>query len=418
MKIGFAGLSHLGIVSSLVCASKGAEVMAFDADKNLCDTLARGELTVYEPGLDDIFKNFKKNIRFTSEVKDLGECGLIYFSKDISTDAGNQSDLGPTEALIESVLPHAGSGTLLVMLSQVPPGFMRKIGGKNIFYQVETLIFGNAVERAAQPERFIVGCQDPVLPLPALFKDLLGLYGCPVVPMRYESAELAKISINMCLAASVNTANTLAELCEAIGADWSEIVPALKTDKRIGEHAYLSPGLGLSGGNLERDLVTVKTLAAEFGTDAGIVDAWLANSEHRRDWVFKTLYREVLSQVSNPVVAVWGLSYKPDTVSVKNSPSAALLDTLSHCAKVRLYDPKAKLEATKENVFTASSALEACRGADVLVLMTPWKEFLSVPASGIASALKGKTVLDPLGSLDEKKFREAKLGYFRLGFGG
>lgn len=418
MKIGFAGLSHLGIVSSIACASKGVQVTAFDADKNLCEAIARGEFPVYEPGLEGLFKNFKKNIRFTSEAKDLGECGLIYFSKDISTDAFNQSDLGPTEALIENVSPHAGSGAILVLLSQVPPGFMRKLGKKNIFYQVETLVFGNAVERAVRPERFIVGCQDPALPLPPLFKDLLGLYACPVFPMRYESAELAKISINLCLAASVNTANTLAELCEAVGADWNEIVPTLKTDKRIGAHAYLSPGLGLSGGNLERDLATVKALAAEFGTDAGIVDAWIFNSEHRRDWVFKTLHREVLASLSNPVIAVWGLSYKPNTVSVKNSPSIALLDVLSRCAKVRLYDPKAKLETPKENVFTASSALEACQGADALVLMTPWEEFLSVPVSQVASALKGKIILDPLGGFQEKFFREAKLSYHRLGFGG
>ena len=111
--------------------------------------------------------------------------------------------------------------------------------------------------------------------------------------MRYESAELAKISINCCLVASVSTANTLAELCERIGADWSEIVPALKLDRRIGQYSYLTPGLGLSGGNLERDLATVIRFAEANETDAGVVEAWVSNSTWRKDWPFRT-YRDLI----------------------------------------------------------------------------------------------------------------------------
>src|SRR5262249_50792221 len=153
-----------------------------------------------------------------------------------------------------------------------------------------------------------------------------------VLPMRYESAELAKISINMCLVASVSTANTLAELCEQIGADWSEIVPALKLDRRIGQHAYLAPGLGIAGGNLGRDLATVCGLADLHGTDAGVVRAWIANSRHRKDWALKVLHREVLSVADSPVIAVLGLAYKQDTHSTKNSAAIALISQLKQYA--------------------------------------------------------------------------------------
>ena len=156
--------------------------------------------------------------------------------------------------------------------------------------------------------------------------------------MRFESAELAKISINMCLVSSVSTANTLAELCEKIGADWSEIVPALKLDKRIGHYSYLAPGLGIAGGNLERDLATVCNFADEYGTDAGVVRSWIANSRHRRDWALRTLQAELLSKAKDPVIAVLGLAYKQDTHSIKNSPSLALLEHLKDC-QVRVYDP-------------------------------------------------------------------------------
>ena len=122
------------------------------------------------------------------------------------------------------------------------------------------------MERALFPERFMVGCADPASRCRRSFTELLAAFKCPILPMRYESAELAKIAINIFLTASVTATNTLANICEKIGADWGEIAPALKLDKRIGPHAYLAPGLGLSGGNLERDLVTVQSLAAEHGT--------------------------------------------------------------------------------------------------------------------------------------------------------
>ncbi|MBK8065034.1 MAG: hypothetical protein IPK29_14045 [Betaproteobacteria bacterium] len=221
----------------------------------------------------------------------------------------------------------ARKDAVIVVLSQVPPGFTRgkQREGRILYYQVETLIFGRAVERALLPERYIVGCADPSQPLPAACRTLPDGARLPDPAMRYESAGLAKISINMCLVASVSTANTLAELCEKIGADWSEIVPALKLDRRIGQYSYLAPGLGIAGGNLERDLATVCSFAdRDAAPMPALARAWIANSRHRRDWVLRTLYREVLCKHEDPEIAVLGLAYKQDTHSAKNSPVIAL----------------------------------------------------------------------------------------------
>jgi UDPglucose 6-dehydrogenase len=260
-----------------------------------------------------------------------------------------------------------------------------------------------------------VGCADPSRPLPAPYRAFLEAHGCPILPMRFESAELAKISINMCLVASVSTANTLAELCEKIGADWSEIVPALKLDKRIGPHSYLAPGLGIAGGNLERDLATVCRFADELGTDAGVVRAWIANSRHRRDWALRTLHKEVLSKLEDPVIAVLGLAYKQDTHSTKNSPSIALLSSLMPF-RVHLYDPLVPAsEAPNPRRHGAKSELEACDGADVLVVMTPWGQFRKLEPQQIAQRLRGKIVLDPYAVLDAAGCRAAGLAYHTLG---
>ncbi|HSP45772.1 MAG TPA: UDP binding domain-containing protein, partial [Chthoniobacterales bacterium] len=289
-----------------------------------------------------------------------------------------------------------------------------KLGAK-LFYQVETLIFGNAVERAMKPERYIVGCADPHVALPEPYAKWLMSFGCPVLPMRYESAELAKIAINFFLVSSVTTTNTLAEVCERIGADWHEIAPALRLDKRIGPHAYLSPGLGIAGGNLERDLVTIQTLAAEHGTEAGIVSAWQISSRYRRDWVLRQVHELVFPRNPKPRLAFWGLAYKQDTHSVKNSPSLALAESLEPFEKIA-YDPQVKsLQNSIANLAMAPSALEACRKSDALIIMTPWREFSTIDPGALRREMAGDVLIDPFGVLDERRFRKAGFSYHKLG---
>src|SRR5262249_7980441 len=153
-----------------------------------------------------------------SQVKDLGGCDIVYISTDVPTNDRGESDLSGISASIAQVIATLPPRALLVVLCQVPPGFTRglPLPPQRLFYQVETLMVGRAVERATRPERYIVGCADPAKALPEPFAALLGAFGCPILPMRYESAELAKIAINCCLVASVTIANTLAELSEHV----------------------------------------------------------------------------------------------------------------------------------------------------------------------------------------------------------
>ncbi|PWT86756.1 MAG: hypothetical protein C5B56_11980 [Proteobacteria bacterium] len=233
--------------------------------------------------------------------------------------------------------------------------------------------------------------------------------------MRYESAELAKISINCCLVASIATANTLSALCERIGADWSEIAPALKLDRRIGAYAYLAPGLGIAGGNLERDLATVERLADRHGTEAGVVGAWLRNSRHRRDWPLRQLQERVLVRVREPVIAVLGVAYKENTRSIKNSPAGALIRGLAAC-RLQVFDPEvAPPQAWHPHMTVAADALAACAGADALAIVTPWPQFRALKAADIASRLRGRVVVDPFSVLDRAAAAAAHLEHLVLG---
>ena len=371
--IGFAGMTHLGLVSGVSASEKGFALVCFDPNADRIAALSQGTLPISEPKLDDLVAKNASRLRFTSESADLKACDVIYVAPDVATDDQGQSDLQTINSLLEVVFDAARADAVIVVLSQVSPGYTRskQRTGRILYYQVETLIFGRAVERALYPERYIIGCSDPTQALPEAFNTFLQAHGCPILPMRYESAELAKISINMCLVASVSTANTLAELCEKIGADWSEIVPALKLDRRIGPYSYLTPGLGIAGGNLERDLATVCIFADQYGTDAGVVRAWIANSQYRRNWPLRILQAHVLSKISNPCIAVLGLAYKQDTHSVKNSPAIELLEHLKQF-RVRVFDPVVAISVVpSSSYFGASSELEACEGADALAIMTP-----------------------------------------------
>ncbi len=415
--IGFAGMTHLGLVSAVAAAERGFTVVGFDPEPARIDSLRRGELPVVEPDLPELLAKNEGRLSFTRTADGLAGCDIVCVAADVPTNDAGLSDLKPVRMLIDVVEEALASHALLVVLSQVPPGFTRGLRhpAPRRFYQVETLIVGQAVERALYPERLILGCADPQVHLPRPLADFLGAFGCPILPMRYESAELAKISINMCLVASISVANTLAELCEKIGADWAEIVPALRLDKRIGQHAYLAPGLGISGGNLERDLATVWRLADAHGTDAGVVRAWIANSGHRRDWALVKVHERVLAQNPDPVLAVLGLSYKQDTASTKNSPSLALLSALTPF-RVRVYDPAvAPCPEFHPRLVGAVSALDACVGADALVIMTPWNEFRELRAEAIGARLRGRTVIDPYGVLDVRGCRAAGLDYVTLG---
>jgi len=415
--IAYVGMTHLGLNSAVAGAEKGFEMICFDPDSDLISRLDAGDLPVIEPNLPELFSRNIEHLTFTDKAEELTRCDVVYIAPDVATDENGESDFSILESLLDIAEPHIRDDAVEVILSQVPPGFTRsrQREGRVLYYQVETLIFGRAMERALSPERFIIGCAEPGYPLPPSYFAYLNAFSCPLLPMRFESAELAKISINCCLVASVSIANTLAELCEGIGADWSEIVPALKLDGRIGPQAYLNPGLGIAGGNLERDLATVLNLSENIGSDSGVIKAWIANSQHRKMAAARMLRRYVLPDNPDPLIAVWGLAYKENTHSIKNSPSLATLAELSDC-RFRVHDPVVQPDTVPHlNAEAASSALEAADGADVLMILTPWQEYKDIEPSMIAKAMTGKVVIDPYRVLDGEAVKKVGLEYYTLG---
>jgi UDPglucose 6-dehydrogenase len=192
-------------------------------------------------------------------VTDLSNCDVVYVCPD-------RPGRNTPEGILDILIPHLRPDAILVILCQVMPGFTRNVDWpkEQLYYQVETLRKRDALDRAIHPERIIMGCHNPLMPIAAPLMAFLRAFGCPVLPMDYESAELAKIAINLYLVAQLSTTNMLADIADRIGADWNDIIPTLQTDKRIGPEAYLLPGGGF-GPHLERDIKTIALLAEKIG---------------------------------------------------------------------------------------------------------------------------------------------------------
>ena len=408
--VGFAGMTHLGIVSSASVAAKGFRTVCYDPAEPTIARLVAGDIPVIEPDLDDLIRANGERQVFTADLARLADCDGVYISTDVPTDDAGQSDLTGILALLGRVGGVLKPGAVLVILFQAPPGFSRALRvapHARLYYQVETLVFGRAVQRALHPERTIVGCADPDAPIEPRYLAVLS--------MRYESAELAKIAINCCLVSSISVANTLSEICENIGADWSEIVPALKLDARIGPQAYLAPGLGIAGGNLERDLATVVALSERHHTDGGVVRAWIANSKLRRDWAARTIRSALLDAKPHAKIAVWGLAYKENTHSIKNSPSLATIAALPE-ADFIVHDPVVSADVVPHaHVAAGDDPLSILADAEALLILTPWPQYRALTADAVARNMRGRIVVDPYSVLAPKAAKEAGLDHYCLG---
>jgi UDPglucose 6-dehydrogenase len=279
-------------------------------------------------------------------------------------------------------------------------------------------VFGASVERACFPERLIIGCANPSDTIDGAFGRVLSAFGCPVLRMSYESAELTKIAINVCLAASITATNVLSGIASRVGADWGEIAPALRLDERIGLHAYLTPGLGIGGGHLTRDLVTVSEIAKRtkgrgYVNEADAIDAMLRDSVNRQFWPLRMLKESVLYTVSDPVIGVLGVTYKKNTQSVRNSPSIALIKQLVG-TRLRVFDP-AVIAPTQPGLVNAESMESVALGADALVIMTPWPVFRTLDVERVGRDMRGRIIIDPFGVLDHERVRAAGFRHFVLG---
>lgn len=402
-------MSHLGICHAVTTAEKGFTVRCFDQSFHRIERLKKGLIDFFEPNLDKLLKKNKKKIKFVNNIIDLRECDLVFFSKDIPTDSNNKSKYNEINTLIKKATKLMNTKSVFIILSQVKPGFTETIkwNKKNLYYQVETLIFGEAINRALKPEQLIIGSFNNKIHKKYL--KFLNNYKSKINIMSYKSAELSKISINLYLISSLSFTNSIAELCEKIDADWSKIQPILRQDRRIGKYAYLNPGLGILSGNLQRDLETYKKTLSENNCNLQIPKAWKKNSNFRKSWVKDLLNSEFKSFLKKRI-GLYGLTYKKDTATLKNSPSISLIKGLKK-TNFNVYDPKAFIKKPNfKNVVVYNDIVKFLKTSDLLIILTDWNEIKNCSYK-ILSNYKGKQIIDPYEAIQSKKLMKNKKIY-------
>lgn len=431
--IAFIGMSHLGLVVNICLSSllKSKNILALDKDKNLINKLNKNALPFYEPKLDDFFKKNGKYIKFSSDFNYLKEVSCIFLVQDASTN--NKYSTNQLDNLIKKIIPYLNENVTIIIMSQVPVGFSRKLYEKIrkkyknmrffLYYWLNTLIVGDAVSRFLYPERIIIGHYDHSNKMSPVLTQILSLFSSPIINMSYESAEITKSAINLYLAASITVVNSLADFCERIGADINQIIPALQSDKRIGPFAYLRPTLRISGRHLERELFRLKQLSTQVKVSSEILDCILRLNKNRYLWAIKKLNNLSLfknkqsSSTNRPKICIWGLSYKKDTDSTVDAPSIKLIQALNKKTYLNVYDPKAHLPKELKGFTRFNDMYKALKGCQCLLILTDWDEFLKADLLKIKKLMTKLNIIDCVGALANKINNLKDFNYISIGVG-
>ena len=376
------GFTHLGLVYASCFAKKGMRVTLSKSINSEQQDFDISHLKS-EPFLLEYITQAKE-----VNMLDFVELDLIDFNSFdlimIAEDTPIGSDNTPKFEHILEILSYVDTLNVkrlpIVLMSQVYPGFCRSATVDSpLFYWVETLIFGRAVDRATNPEQIVVGLNKSDDPIPTEFDNVLKLYSSPTHIVSWETAELTKISFNFMLSMSVIGTNFLATVSESVGASWKDVSKALKLDSRIGERAYLSPGLGITGGNLPRDLSTLQNISKNLPSYyenflKEVVDfnaqqyLWLRETIH-------SLHEEFDLPSGKLTIGLLGLAYKIGTSDLRNSPSLSLANQLPNQIFLA-FDPEVKQIPIKSNVEVCKTIRELFEKCKILILVTPWPEIV------------------------------------------
>ncbi|MBW2312374.1 MAG: UDP-glucose 6-dehydrogenase [Deltaproteobacteria bacterium] len=435
MNITMVGTGYVGLVSGAGLADFGMHVMCVDKDAERIDKLNAGEIPFYEPGLEELVSRNVKNGRlsFSTDLKTAVNRSLVIFIAVGTPDDGSgQPDLSQLYEVGEELGEIIDDYKVLVIKSTVPVGTNRRIkemiqvklkkGLKvNIVSNPEFLREGSAIEDFMRPNRVVLGSNSQKAL--AIVKDIYrGLYliETPFVVTNLETAELIKYASNAFLATKISFINEVASICEKIGADVHQVAKAMGLDKRIGPK-FLHPGPGYGGSCFPKDTLAFAHLGKTVGSPVSIVEAVIeVNRAQRLRMVTKA--EDALGSLQGKTIGILGLTFKPNTSDVRESPAIDIASTLlSKGAAIKAYDPEGMEEFKKamgdEKISYSSTPYDVAKGAEALVIITEWNEFRSLELKKIKSLLANPVILDLRNIYEPEIMAELGFTYFGVGRG-
>lgn len=438
MNIAIVGTGYVGLVSGACFADTGASVTCVDVDTEKIERIKRGEIPIYEPGLDElVLKNVKADrLRFTTSLESvLNDQQIVFSAVGTPPDEDGSADLKYVLQVAKTIGQHLNKYMVVVTKSTVPVGTAKLVRQTiqteldkrqaDIKFDVasnpEFLKEGNAIKDFMSPDRVVVGVESEMAKemLTRLYKPFL-INNFRVIFMDIPSAEMTKYAANSMLATRISFMNDIANLCERVGADVNMVRAGIGSDTRIGRK-FLYAGCGYGGSCFPKDVEALIYTAKQNNFEPKILNAVEARNKEQKRVLFSKISNFFNGNLEGKKIAIWGLAFKPNTDDMREASSLVLIDELlKFGAKVCAYDPKSMSEAKRilgDKICYAQNKYDALDGADALVLVTEWQEFRSPDFYEIKSRLKNAVIFDGRNQYGAKMLCELGFDYFQIGVG-
>ncbi len=436
MKIAIVGTGYVGLVSGACFAEVGIDVTCVDIDREKIERLKNGIIPIYEPGLDDLVKRnvAEGRLHFTCDLTDcLANVEVVFSAVGTPPDEDGSADLRYVLEVARTFGQNINKYTILVTKSTVPVGTSKKIKetidrelaarSVNVEYEVasnpEFLKEGAAIKDFMSPDRVVIGIESDRSRkvMERLYRPFL-LNNFRVIFMDIASAEMTKYAANSMLATRISFMNDIANLCELVGADVNMVRKGIGTDARIG-NKFLYAGCGYGGSCFPKDVKALINTGKEYGYDMTIIRAVEEVNERQKSIVYEKLKKTFGGSVAGKRIALWGLSFKPETDDMREAPSLIVIEKLlADGATVRAYDPVSIDEARRrigDKIEYASDMYDAVVDADAIALLTEWKQFRLPSWAVVRRAMKGNIIVDGRNIYDPTELREEGFNYTCIG---
>lgn len=436
MKIAIVGTGYVGLVTGTCFAEIGVDVTCVDTNSEKIETLKKGIIPIYEPGLEEmVLRNTKsKRLRFTTSLEScLNDVEVIFSAVGTPPDEDGSADLSYVLAVAHTIGRNMNKYKLVVTKSTVPVGTAQKVRnaiqeeldkrGVKIEFDVasnpEFLKEGNAISDFMSPDRVVVGVESERAKklMSKLYKPFL-LNNFRVIFMDIPSAEMTKYAANSMLATRISFMNDIANLCELVGADVNMVRSGIGSDTRIGRK-FLYAGIGYGGSCFPKDVKALIKTAEQNGYDMRVLRAVEEVNEIQKSALFDKLQKLFGNDLQNKTIAIWGLAFKPETDDMREAPVLVLIDKLQQAGcNIRAYDPAAMEECKRrigDTIYYARDMYDAVLDADVLMLVTEWKEFRLPSWAVIKKTMAQQIVLDGRNIYEKKEMEEQGFIYHCIG---
>jgi UDPglucose 6-dehydrogenase len=417
--IGVIGVGWVGLVSASCFAELGHQVTAVDIDAAKIDALRAGDVPIHEPGISDLLERNRERLRFTADIADvLDAARLLFCCVDTPPTYSGDADLSRVQAVVSEL--SSGGEHVLVMKSTVPAGtgaaIRREMADLAYVSCPEFLKEGSAVDDFMRPDRVVVGADPGDDSAADEVEDVYRPLGGEIVRTDVASAEMIKLAANAFLATKISFINEIANVCEEVGADVTEVARGMGLDKRIGS-SFLRPGIGYGGSCFPKDVSALKMLAGNTGYHFQLLTSVIEVNELQKRRVMKKLEKH-LGSLAGKKVALLGLAFKPNTDDMREASSLVLAARLhGEGAKVRGYDPVAEAPAREllPSIELCASAESALEGADAAILVTEWPEFATLDWEALRATMATPLIIDGRNFLDPGRLRDAGFAYEGIG---